>query len=146
MRRYRITVQGRCYEVEILGDPCQPAVQVRVDGELIELQVDDLETALMPAASSPAEEGVLPAPPSARPVAQPAAAANGQLTAPLPGTVVQVHVQAGQTVQAGDELLVIEAMKMDNRIRSPRNGRVAAVFIQAGDRIGHGAPLLQWSD
>jgi glutaconyl-CoA/methylmalonyl-CoA decarboxylase subunit gamma len=146
MRRYRITVQGRSYEVEVLGDPSQPAVQVRVDGELLELQVEDLETASMPAAISVAEKDVLPVALAPRPATPPAATANGQLTAPLPGTIVQVHVQAGQAVQAGDELLVIEAMKMDNRIRSPRNGRVAAVFIQVGDRIGHGTPLLQWSD
>lgn len=49
-------------------------------------------------------------------------------------------------MNAGDDLLVIEAMKMNNRIRSPRSGTVGEVLVQVGQQVGHGAPLLAWSD
>jgi oxaloacetate decarboxylase alpha subunit len=57
-----------------------------------------------------------------------------------------VHVRPGQAVSKGDQLLVIEAMKMNNQIRAPRNGSVGEVLVQAGQQVGHGEPLLTWAN
>jgi biotin carboxyl carrier protein len=57
-----------------------------------------------------------------------------------------VAIEPGQHVDAGDELIVIEAMKMNNRIRAPRAGTVGKILVQVGQQVNHGAPLLAWSD
>jgi len=72
--------------------------------------------------------------------AQPSA---GRLEAPMPGRVIQVRVSQGQRVRRGDELLVIEAMKMENSIRAPRDGVVGALLARIGDRVAPGVPLIE---
>jgi biotin carboxyl carrier protein len=142
---YRITLNGITYEVEVLGDPTQNEVEVRVDGETFHVEVSQVEKTVAEA-GSPAP--LPPAPSPGRMVAAPPpSGANGtQLISPLPGTVISVAVEAGQRVDAGDELIVIEAMKMNNRIRSPRSGTVGEILVQVGEQVNHGAPLLAWSD
>jgi 3-methylcrotonyl-CoA carboxylase alpha subunit len=69
----------------------------------------------------------------------------GSLKAPMNGTVVAVMASAGQQVQAGDTLLVMEAMKMEYAIKAPSNGVVNSVFYQAGDLVKDGAELVDFS-
>jgi biotin carboxyl carrier protein len=69
--------------------------------------------------------------------------ASGALEAPMPGKVIAVHVQAGQEIRKGDELLVVEAMKMENALRAPRDGRVKAVAVKAGDPVSPGLVLVE---
>lgn len=64
------------------------------------------------------------------------------LAAPMPATVVAVHVQPGQAVRRGDVLVVLEAMKMELPITAPRDGRVARVACRAGELVQPGIPLL----
>lgn len=70
-------------------------------------------------------------------------AASGGLEAPMPGKVIAVKVAPGDTVVKGDELLVIEAMKMENAVRAPRDGRVKSVHARAGDMVSPGAVLVE---
>ncbi|HVO12464.1 MAG TPA: biotin/lipoyl-containing protein [Vicinamibacteria bacterium] len=65
------------------------------------------------------------------------------LEAPMPGRVAAVKVSPGQPVGRGDELLVVEAMKMENALRSPRDGRVRAVHAAVGDMVGPGRVLVE---
>ncbi len=65
------------------------------------------------------------------------------LEAPMPGRVAAVHVAAGQRVARGEELLVVEAMKMENALRAPRDGVVRAVHVAPGDMVAPGRPLLE---
>jgi 3-methylcrotonyl-CoA carboxylase alpha subunit len=67
----------------------------------------------------------------------------GGLEAPMPGRVAAVHVAAGERVLRGQELLVVEAMKMENALRSPRDGVVRAVHVVPGDMVAPGRPLLE---
>lgn len=71
------------------------------------------------------------------------AGAEGQqeVTAPMPGKIVRVLVEEGQEVEAGDGLVVVEAMKMQNAIPSPKQGVVERVLVQAGDTVEHGSKL-----
>ena len=64
------------------------------------------------------------------------------LKAPMPGLVVDLHVQAGDTVKAGQSLLILEAMKMENDIRSFESGMVKAVHVQKGDKVELGQVLV----
>jgi 3-methylcrotonyl-CoA carboxylase alpha subunit len=74
-----------------------------------------------------------------------ASAVTGGLTTPLPGVVVAVPVQEGQTVAAGEVLMVIEAMKMEHSITAPHDGVVRAIHFARGDRVPEGSELLALS-
>jgi len=73
------------------------------------------------------------------------AVVGGVLKAPMPGLVVRVEVSAGQIVELGEALVVVEAMKMENELRASHKGVVEAVHVQAGDRVEKGAPLVTLS-
>ena len=81
--------------------------------------------------------------------AEVAAAGHGgpiEIAATLPGLVVAVAVAEGDSVEAGQSLLTIEAMKMQNEVRAPRAGRVAAIAVAAGTAVATGALLLRLED
>jgi biotin carboxyl carrier protein len=66
----------------------------------------------------------------------------GMLSAPMPGTVIQINVQEGQAVSKGDVVAVLESMKMQMEIRTPVSGKVEKVFVIAGKKIDKGAELV----
>jgi len=68
---------------------------------------------------------------------------GGGLEAPMPGKVIAVKVEPGQQVAKGEELLVVEAMKMENAIRAPRDGRVKSVAAQVGEMVNPGVVLVE---
>ena len=68
------------------------------------------------------------------------------LEAPMPGKVIAVKAEAGQAVSKGQELLVVEAMKMENAIRAPRDGRVKAVNAKVGDAVAPGTVLVEMDE
>lgn len=67
---------------------------------------------------------------------------EGELRAFLPGTILSVHVKVGQTVKAGTLLLIHEAMKMQNRVVAPFNGKVVELRVKDGDKVSKDAPLV----
>jgi acetyl-CoA/propionyl-CoA carboxylase biotin carboxyl carrier protein len=86
--------------------------------------------------------GALPEPPPVRPRAAGGAGAPGEVTAPIPGNVLQVLVEAGQTIHAGEVVCILEAMKMENEIASPAAGTVEAVRVQPGEAVAAGHVLV----
>ena len=88
-----------------------------------------------------------PAPAAAAPKASAAAPAAGAetVTAPIPGVIQEVKVQAGQSVKKGDVLFVLEAMKMKNNITAMRDGKVATVNVSKGDTVTHGQALMSYA-
>jgi pyruvate carboxylase subunit B len=73
------------------------------------------------------------------------ATTGGIVKAPMPGLVVRVEVSAGQEVEAGAGLVVVEAMKMENELRAPQRAVVQQIHVRAGDRVEKGAPLITLS-
>jgi acetyl/propionyl-CoA carboxylase alpha subunit len=69
--------------------------------------------------------------------------AAGGLEAPMPGRVIKVNVAVGDAVKRGQELLVVEAMKMENPIRAPHDGRVARLETRVGEMVGPGTLLVE---
>ena len=74
----------------------------------------------------------------------PVAAAAGavSVTAPMPGNILDVKVKAGDSVKAGDTLLILEAMKMENEISAPQDGTIASVNVRKGDVVNSGDLLI----
>jgi len=87
------------------------------------------------------------APAAAKKAASAAAPAAGgdTVTAPIPGVIQEVKVQAGQSVKKGDVLFVLEAMKMKNNITAMHDGKVASVSVSKGDSVTHGQALMTYA-
>lgn len=69
---------------------------------------------------------------------------NNEVTAPLPGTAIEVFIEAGDTIEAGQVIAIIEAMKMKNSIRSTRAGKIAEVLVRAGQAVAHKQALVRF--
>ena len=133
--KYKITLNGKTYEVEV------------EEGQA--MLVDEYEAykpaapaaAPAPAPAPAAAPAAVPAP-AAAPAAPTAVAAGEVVAAPMPGNILKVNCSQGQAVKAGDILVVLEAMKMENEILAPRDGTVAQVVTTKGAVVDTGAPLV----
>ena len=135
--KYVVNVADQYYEVEIEDIHARPII-ARVDGQEFKVNPEDgarLAIQKEKREIKPAESSTPPASPNT---------AAGELTAPLPGTVIEIFVKAGEHVEAGQVLLVIEAMKMKNSIRSIRAGRITDVLVSAGETVAHKQTLVRF--
>jgi acetyl/propionyl-CoA carboxylase alpha subunit len=124
----RSTGAGRCL-VQHAGQPV--TLHFARDGEILHLFWDGVAYRLV----------------EARATARPAARHDtGALEAPMPGRVSAVKVAVGQRVAKGEELLVVEAMKMENALRAPRDGVVRAVHASVGEMVAPGRTLVEIAD
>lgn len=108
--------------------------QVTVNGVSYDVTVEELAAAPAPVTATPAAPAA-PAVTPVAPVAPKAPLAGEPVKAPMPGTVTRVAVQTGAHVKAGDVLVVLEAMKMENDIVAPRDGVVGAVAVSQGQTV-----------
>lgn len=129
--KYKVTLKGKTYEVEV---------------ERGEAMIVDEYAAYAPAPAAPAAPAVAAAPVAAAPAAAPAApaavAAGTPVTAPLPGNVLGVKVNVGDAVKAGQLLVLIEAMKMENEVLAPADGVVKQIVANKGAVVATGDTLL----
>jgi biotin carboxyl carrier protein len=124
MKKYNIVVNGTTYQVEVdeVGGTSAPSI------------------AVAPSAGAPT--GAAPATPApAAPAVAPSAGAE-TISSPMPGTVLEVKVTPGQAVKAGDVLLILEAMKMENEIMAPSDGTVDTVPVAKGASVNSGDVLV----
>ena len=131
--RTRILVNSQPHTVEV-KEIAGTSSTVLIDGRVEKLEVAR-QAAPVSAPTPAVAAAAAPAPPS-RP------AAGERVTAPLPGKILSVAVKAGDRVRKGDELCVIEAMKMGNSIRAQRDGIVGEVLVAPSQSVAFGAPLL----
>jgi len=142
MKAYQITVDGRTYQVEIEDLNASPIV-VRVDGQAFSVTVSQEGAVAAVAPASLPKPAPIPATqaPPAGPVSVPAASEQ-VMVAPMPGTIVEIKVKPGDTVAYGDEIGVLEAMKMKSLLRAPRAGTIAEVRVVAGQSVAYGDVLV----
>ena len=137
MKKFKITVNGKAYEVEVEevgGAPVSVPFAVRP----IQAAAAVAPAAPAPAPAAPA---ATPAPAPAAPVSSGAAGAV-KISAPMPGTILDIKVKAGDTVQKGTLVIILEAMKMENEILSPQDATVASVNVTKGQQVNSGDVML----
>lgn len=121
-------------------------LRVTVNGTSYDVQVEELGAASAVPAAAPAAPAAKPAASAAAPAPKPSAPKIPEgaetVSSPMPGTIVSVAVQPGQSVKKGDVLLVLEAMKMENEIMAPHDAKVTSVQVHKGDSVETGAPLV----
>lgn len=138
MKNYTITVNGNAYEVTVEegftgAAKAAPAPAPRAAAP-----------APAPRAAAPAPAPApAPAAPAPAPAPAPAAQAAGSVpvTAPMPGKILGVKMQAGAAVKRGQVILILEAMKMENEIVAPQDGTIASINVAVGDMVEPGATL-----
>lgn len=158
MRRYTLSIGGREFVVDV-GELDADRFEVGVGGESYEVILsgdEHLPEATITPGFAPAADAGAPATAAtsaARPafvVPAPRAAVSGggasTLNAPMPGVILEIAVKPGDTVARGQQVAVLEAMKMNNSIRSPRAGTIAEVCVGAGQAVGHGDAILRFRE
>jgi len=137
MKKFNVTVNGKAYAVEVeeVGSNQGAFTYVPVQQ------------------SSPAPQAVQAAPaPQAAPATKAQAApatkapsgpvSGNTMTAPMPGTILEVKVSEGQAVKAGDIIVILEAMKMENEIVAPSNGTIVKIYTSKGTIVSTGDSLV----
>ncbi len=151
MSQHVMKISGREYKAQVKELSADHALVV-VDGKEYTVDLAHLGRKTVTAADMPriaVAAPSTPAPAVAVAVAPPpakrsvVAAGDGAITAPMPGSIFQMKTQEGATVQAGQVLLVMEAMKMENPITAPYNGTITKVFVREGDNVGEGDLLVE---
>ena len=144
--KIHVKIQNKTYEVRI-GDVHTRPIVANVDGENFEVWPE--ETTIPPENYQPQTVSSSAKPhPTANiePPTPSAADSIKQVKAPIPGIIISIAVNAGDKVTHGQELCILEAMKMKNIIRSSREGKVANICVKAGDSVQHSQVLLEFSD
>lgn len=123
MKRFLIRINGKTYdaEVEVVGTSASAPVAA-------------------PAAAPAAAPTAAPAAPA--PAAAPAAGGPANVTSPLPGTVLRLCKNTGDSVAAGEVVMIVESMKMENEVVAPEAGRIASIAVAAGSAINTGDLLF----
>jgi len=147
MYQHLLRIAGREYQAEVKELTPERAL-VLVDGK--EYAVDlvrlgrrrPLAEAVRPAAAPAATAAAVPpaAPTASR--SPGATRVEGAITAPMPGLVLALKVKEGESVQAGQALLVMEAMKMESAVTAPYSGTVARLYVREGDSVSEGDLLV----
>jgi biotin carboxyl carrier protein len=155
--KYRVRIDDRWYEVEIIDLNTRP-VKTIVDGEVIEVWPQEQALAegsgRPPIQESPLKKqdrpsrGMLRQTVSSGGNGASAVASEGTnkvLRAPIPGVIISIAVQPEEEVVPGQELIVLEAMKMKNSIRATWAGKVAAIGVSVGQHVQHNQVLVEFT-
>jgi biotin carboxyl carrier protein len=140
MKEFKYTIDGKEYKVEIGEISAENTADVKVNGEEFKVQMEQQaepekkKVVLGKPSEAASEEGE----------AAPATNINtaNAVKAPLPGTITSIEVEVGQEVSAGDTVVVLEAMKMQNNIEAEKSGKVTAIAVKVGQSVLEDDPLI----
>jgi biotin carboxyl carrier protein len=132
LKKFKITIGDKNYEITAERDTADPSLlSLTVDGKIHNVQIEEEEAPK----SSP---GPRPAAPSRH-----GSSASGSIVAQIPGTVLAVNVSVRDSVNVGDKLMVLEAMKMENVITAGASGSVQAVHVTVSDKVVAGQLMME---
>lgn len=127
MRRFKINLGGNVYYAEV--EKVSPALfKVKVDDQIVEVEVEEEVIKSVRSATTPRERVI--------------EEGNKVVKAMLPGNITKILVSEGEEVKAGDVLLILEAMKMENEITAPASGKVKEIRVKEGERVETGQVMV----
>ena len=137
---FNVTLHGESHHVRVSGsgqtiDGKKP-YYIKIDDKLEEVYLEPLQEVLASGPEAPLSTGTAKG-------GRPKPGGPGDVTTPVPGRVVKILVTEGTRVAAGDPVLVIEAMKMENRVTAPTDGTVKAIHVKEGDSVNSDETLIQ---
>ena len=147
MKKYSLKINGNQYEVKIDDiNEASTLAHVTVNGTKYDVEIEGAKTvakkpAVVPAPAATGLSVTPKTPIASKPAAAPAAT-GAKVTCPLPGTIIAINVKEGDTVAAGQTLVVLEAMKMENNIDAERGGVVKQILVAAGATVMEGDVLI----
>jgi biotin carboxyl carrier protein len=144
--KYRVKVEEQWFDVEISDLTTRPVVAY-VDGVPFEVWPESSSSSSVQAVKQPAPAA---APPLPKPASHAPSGINHQslkaVRAPIPGVIISIAVQPNSQVDVGQELCVLEAMKMRNSIRATRGGEIVRVNVTPGQHVRHHEVLMEFAD
>ena len=138
MKEYKLKINGNEYVVTI-NEVDGTSVDVDVNGKPFKIEMDK------PVKKQHTPTSVAPAKPTVQTqasVAKPAPSGNQTtVTSPLPGVILDIQAKVGDAVKAGQTIMVLEAMKMENVVEANADGTIVSINVNVGDSVLEGAPL-----
>ena len=144
MKTYRFKINGNGYEVAINSVEGQTA-SVTVNGTPYTVELEEAPVApvqVAPVQAAPVQAAAAQPAPAQPAASAPASGTGKTVTSPLPGVIIAIKVNVGDVVKAGQEVAVLEAMKMENSIEATHDGTVTAINVSKGDSVLEGAPVV----
>lgn len=138
MKEFKYTIDGKEYKVQIESVSDDYVAELTVNGTPFTVE---MEKPAEPEKKKVELGKPAPATDDEAPAAQNINAANA-VKAPLPGTITSIEVEVGQEVKAGDTVVVLEAMKMQNNIEAEKDGKVTAIAVKQGQAVMEDDPLV----
>jgi biotin carboxyl carrier protein len=139
MKKYQLTIRGTKYEVELLSAE-QNHIEIEVNGTKYNVEIDKtIETKKTPKLV----RSEVPAPQTKEKKITKTLSNVYEVKSPLPGLILKILVREGIQVSVGQDVLVMEAMKMENKIQSEKAGTVKSIKVREGDNILQDAVLLE---
>ncbi|MCD8092186.1 MAG: biotin/lipoyl-binding protein [Bacteroides sp.] len=141
MKEYKYKINGNTYKVAI-GDIEDNIAHVEVNGTPYKVEMEKAPKAAARPVVRPVATSAPAAP--ATPVVKPAAASTGKsgVKSPLPGVILDIKVNVGDTVKKGQVIIILEAMKMENNINADKDGKITAINVSKGDSVLEGTDLV----
>jgi biotin carboxyl carrier protein len=154
--KFKVRIEGKTYDVQV-GDLHTRPIIATVEGEQYEVWPEPPVSEEVTVSPTPHDvETPTPAPAAGTSSPRPSRRTSGEAAAPtsrveqvvyapIPGVIDSIAIQPGDVVATGQELCVLEAMKMKNVIRATRTGEIAAIHISPGQHVRHNDPLLEYA-
>lgn len=139
MKEFKFNISGKEHSAHVVEH--EDTLEVTVDGKIYTVTLPERKPAAKPVVKPAVAAAPAAAPVAAKPAAAPAG--GNVVTAPLNGKITQVLVKAGDQVAAGDTVVMLEAMKMENSITAEAAGTVKAVLVNVGDQVDGGQALVE---
>ena len=131
MKKYKFTIRGNNYDVH-LKDIEDNIAEVDVNGTIYEVEIrGEVKTSKTPKLIRKPVEKM----PGEGQIRKSESSQTHKITAPLPGTILKINVSVGDSVKEGQNILVMEAMKMENQVQTGKSGVVSAIKVNTGDSV-----------
>lgn len=144
--KIKVKVENETYDIEIEDLESRPVIAT-VNGESFEVFPEEVQVAKpVVVTPTPSQPSAAPARVAPKPVAPVASVTGKSIVAPIPGVIEAIKVREGEEVKVGQEILILEAMKMKNSIRSKQDGKIGKIYVSVGDQVPHNQVLLDFAD